>query len=200
MTDQHEKFKDYAIRENLKRFIMAFPELKHFPEEQAAWCMAVDSMMDELADLRQQVAKQESKMNEHEITIFSKSGDRYPDMEPILERLGNTVIRHDHESVWVDPSLVSSVVCILNDMGYETDEDILEPEISTLTNYHKILLGIATEEEKIAYTAELRQANIESATNAIEMALDFLNKHPDSVDDVKRSIRAAISTIRRNTR
>lgn len=106
MTDQHEKFKDYAIRENLKRFIMAFPELKHFPEEQAAWCMAVDSMMDELADLRQQVAKQESKMNEHEITIFSKSGDRYPDMEPILERLGNTVIRHDHESVWVDPSLV----------------------------------------------------------------------------------------------
>lgn len=44
--------------------------------------------------------------------------------------------------------LLGSVVCILNDMGYETDEDILEPEISTLTNYHKILLGIATEEEK----------------------------------------------------
>jgi len=71
--------------------------------------------------------------------------------------------------------------------------------MSTLTNYHKSLLGIATEEEKTTYSAELRQANIESATNAIEMALDFLSKHPDSVDDVKKSIRAAISTIRRNT-
>ena len=108
---------------------MAFPELKHLPEEQAAWCMAVDSLIDELADLRQKVAKQENKMNEHEITIFSKSGDRYPDMESILERLGNVVIRHDHESVWVDPSLVSSVVCILNDMGYETDEDDIDPSI-----------------------------------------------------------------------
>lgn len=68
-------------------------------------------------------------MNEHEITIYPKFWNRYPDMEPILERLGNTVIRHDHESVWVDPSEVSSVVSILNDMGYETDEDILEPEI-----------------------------------------------------------------------
>jgi len=131
MTKQHDKFVDYAVRENLKRFIMAFPELKHLPEEQAAWCMVVDSLMDELADLRQQVAEQENKsnVNEYEITIFSKSGDRYPDMESILERLGNVVIRHDHESVWVDPSLVSSVVCILNDMGYETDEDDIDPSI-----------------------------------------------------------------------
>lgn len=131
MTKQHDKFVDYAVRENLKRFIMAFPELKHLPEEQAAWCMVVDSLMDELADLRQQVAEQENKsnVNEYEITIFSKSADLYLDMEPILERLGNVVIRHDHESVWVDPSLVSSVVCILNDMGYETDEDDIDPSI-----------------------------------------------------------------------
>jgi len=110
---------------------MAFPELKHLPEEQAAWCMVVDSLMDELADLRQQVAEQEDKsnVNEYEITIFSKSADLYLDMESILERLGNVVIRHDHESVWVDPSLVSSVVCILNDMGYETDEDDIDPSI-----------------------------------------------------------------------
>ena len=128
MTDQHEKFIAYGVRENLKRFIMAFPELKHLPEEQAAWCMAVDSLIDELADLRQKVAKQENKMNEHEITIYPK-GTRWPDMESILERLGNVVIRHDHESVWVDPSLVRSVVCILNDMGYETDEDDIDPSI-----------------------------------------------------------------------
>lgn len=35
---------NYAIRENLKRFIMAFPEFKHLPEEQAAWCMTIDSL------------------------------------------------------------------------------------------------------------------------------------------------------------
>ena len=131
MSNQHEKFIAYGVRENLKRFIMAFPELKHLPEEQAAWCMAVDSLMDELVDLRQQVAEQENKsnVNEYEITIYPKFWNRYPDMEPILERLGNTVIRHDHESVWVDPSEVSSVVSILNDMGYETDEDDIDPSI-----------------------------------------------------------------------
>lgn len=61
MSNQHNKFMDYAVRENLKRFVMAFPELKHLPEEQAAWCMAIDSLMDELADLRQKVAREESK-------------------------------------------------------------------------------------------------------------------------------------------
>lgn len=68
-------------------------------------------------------------MNEYEITIYSMSSALYPDMESILERLGNAVIRHDHESVWVDPSDVYSVVCILNDMGYETDEDDIDPSL-----------------------------------------------------------------------
>lgn len=67
-------------------------------------------------------------MNEYQITIYPK-GTRWPDMESILEHLGNVVIRHDHESVWVDPSDVDSVVCILNDMGYETDEDDIDPSI-----------------------------------------------------------------------
>jgi hypothetical protein len=67
-------------------------------------------------------------MNEYQITIYPKE-TRWPDMESILERLGNVVIRHDHESVWVDPSDVDSVVCILNDMGYETDEDDIDPSI-----------------------------------------------------------------------
>ena len=81
-------------------------------------------------------------MNEYQITIYPK-GTRWPDMESILEHLGNVVIRHDHESVWVNPSDVDSVVCILNDMGYETDEDILEPEIFIDASS----LGDATEEQ-----------------------------------------------------
>jgi 3-dehydroquinate dehydratase len=70
--------------------------------------------------------------------------------------------------------------------------------MSTLTNSHKVLLGIATEDEKNAHETEERQAAIESAANAIEMALDYLSKDPDSLEDVEKSIRAAVGKIRRN--
>jgi hypothetical protein len=63
MNNQHEKFIDYAVRENLKRFVMAFPEFKHLPEEQAAWCMAIDSLMDESINLKERIRHLEYAMN-----------------------------------------------------------------------------------------------------------------------------------------
>lgn len=116
--------------------------------------------------------------------IFAKTDDQYPDIDTLKEKL-----ELSFSVAFIERNYTLSVNKTKEDFARQSEEDF-DLEKSIITNFHKLLEGMAYKQAVMAAFAKFRHINrnmeIEDIFDAWRLSIDFGKSSRDFIMDVKR--------------